>query len=268
MDAESATQRGVSISTSFDYDVPVERQLALIEEAGFTHISLGAREAHSGYLSKVSRSRLKALVQRHSLWIDSIHGPQADQPGGIELLSAVAEAAADLGAPVVVVHGGPFAFEETELPARLERLLDVCETLHPVAARTGIVFALENVLPGPATDLIRQTLPRLDPRAFGFCYDSAHDQIGGPRPLDLLAELSDRTVAVHLSDRIREFIDHVIRGEGFIDWETLAEMLRKSRFAGPLLLEVMVTHSAEKETRRFLELARRRGGQLCDRVFR
>ena len=267
MDAEPTRQRELSISTSFDYDVPIELQIPLITAAGFTHVSLGGREAHSGYLSKGSRMRLKTLVQRHSLRIDTIHGPRADQPGSIELLSEVAEAAADLSAPVVVAHGGPFAFDEAELPARLEGLLSVCEALGPIAARTGVVFALENVLPGPATDLVRQALPHLNPRHFGFCYDSAHDQIGGPRPFDLLDELRDRAVAVHLSDRVREFVDHVLPGEGFIDWEALAGHLRALSLAGPLLLEVMVTHSAEKETRRFLQLAGERGAWLWDLVL-
>jgi len=259
--------RELSISTSFDYEVPIEAQLSLIAEAGFTHVSLGGQEAHSGYLATTSRVRLKELLRRHSLRIDTIHGPRADQPDGVAVLSATIEAAVDLSAPVVVVHGGPFDFKAAELPSRLEALLRTCEALEPVLAATGIVVALENVLPGPATELVRRALPQLDPQHFGFCYDSSHDQIGGPRPFDLLAELRDRVVTVHLSDRIADFVDHVIPGDGFIDWSTLTARLRESRFAGPLLLEVAVTHSAQKETWPFLKLAYERGCQLYDQIF-
>jgi sugar phosphate isomerase/epimerase len=261
---KSVRLRPLSISTAFDYEIPIDVQIPLIAEAGFTHISLGEKEAHSGYLSQARRDDLKGLLDQQSIRIDTIHGPRADQPGSIELFSAVAEAAEDLSASIVVVHGGPFGFPEAELPARLDALLRTCEALQPVAQITGVIFALENVLPGPATDLVRQALPSLHPKHFGFCYDSSHDQIGGPKPFDLLAELKDRVVAVHLSDRIREFVDHVLPGEGFIDWRTLCKLLRVTRLAGPLLLEVMVTHSVEKQPDRFLKLAYERGCGLYD----
>jgi hypothetical protein len=43
-----------------------------------------------------------------------------------------------------------------------------------------VTFALENVMLGPATTLVQTVLPHLPPASFGFCYDSAHDQIDGP----------------------------------------------------------------------------------------
>ena len=261
------TRPALSISTSFDYGLSIEEQLPLVAEAGFTHVSLGGREGHSAYLSVEGRRTLGRLLRQSGLALDTIHGPRADRPEAVATLLAVAQAAAELSAPVVVVHGGPFGFGADELPARVNALVRTCEALAPALAQAGVVCALENVLPGPATDLIRQALPRLDPERFGFCYDSAHDQIGGPRPFTLLAELRDRVAAVHLSDRVRDFVDHVIPGEGFIDWDRLAEELRASRFAGPLLLEVMVTHSAEQDARRFLRLAHARGCDIHRRVF-
>lgn len=70
------------------------------------------------------------------------------------------------------------------------------------------------------------TLARLDPALFGFCYDSAHVQIDGPRPFQLLDDLQDRVIAVHLSDRLRAFTDHVLPGEGFIAWDALLRACR------------------------------------------
>ena len=53
-------------------------------------------------------------------------------------------------------------------------------------------------------------------------------------------------------------MDHVLPGEGFIDWDAPALALRPSSLVPPLLLEVMVMHSAE-EPGRFLRLAYERG---------
>jgi sugar phosphate isomerase/epimerase len=260
-------RRALSIGTSFNYDLTLAEQFPLIAAAGFTHVSLGGREEHAGYLSRAGRDRIKALLRTHALALDTVHGPRADHPEASTLLAATVEAAADLGALVVVAHGGPFDFPAAELPKRLDRLLRTCEALSPVLERTGVALALENVLPGPATDLVRQALPRLDARHVGFCYDSAHDQIGGPRPFDLLIELRGRLRAVHLSDRVREHVDHVPPGEGFIDWPALCRGLRAAPFAGPVLLEVAVEHAAEREPRRFLARAYAAGCQLHDQIY-
>jgi sugar phosphate isomerase/epimerase len=127
--------------------------------------------------------------------------------------------------------------------------------LDNVAEDTGILFAIENVLPGPATDIVPQVLDKLNPKHFGFCYDSSHDQIGGPRPFDLLKSLKERLLAVHLSDRIREFVDHVPPGEGFIDWIELTAILQTAPLPDTLLFEVAIEHSTEKNPKRFLQMA-------------
>ncbi len=243
----------VSVATSFDYALPIDQQIPLIADAGFTHFSLGADVAHSDYLSAVGQQRLRELAQTHGLGIDTIHGPRADQPNALATLTAVVDAAAELGVPVVVVHGSPFDFPEAELSARLEKLL---------LARSGVRLALENVLPGPATELVCQAVEGLDEAHFGFCYDSSHDQIGGPRPLDLLARLRGRLIAVQLSDRIRDFVDHVLPGEGFIEWHAICDQLRLAHFDRPLLLEVLTIYSAEKDPRRFLQRAQQQAMAL------
>jgi sugar phosphate isomerase/epimerase len=74
-------------------------------------------------------------------------------------------------------------------------------------------------------------------------------------------------MAVHLSDRVREFVDHVPPGDGFIDWPTLCQTLRTTPFQGPLLFEVMVTHAAEKDPARMLRRTYVRGSQLYDEIF-
>jgi sugar phosphate isomerase/epimerase len=248
------TRPAISISTTFNYDIPIDEQIAHIAQAGFSHVSLGANADHSGYLSASGRKRLKALVQQNGLSIDTVHGPRMDLPDSVPQLTALIEAADDLGAPVVVVHAGPFAFDEAELPTRLKAVLQTGRTVEPVARNRGIKVALENVLPGPATQLVKTALDTLDPTCFGFCYDSAHDQIGGPKPLDLLASMGNKVFAVHFSDRVADFVDHLPPGEGWIDWERMAATLRSTVFTGPLLFEVMITHASQQETRAFLEL--------------
>jgi sugar phosphate isomerase/epimerase len=249
------TKPEISISSCFDYNVPLDKQIPLIAEAGFTHISLGSNTEHSGITSRERRQQLKNLLNHSRISIDTIHSPQLVAPGGITRVRETIAAAADLKVPIVVVHIGPFELDESELTNYLTSALNLFGELEPVLKETGIRLALENLMPGPATALVVQSLARLNPRHFGFCYDSSHEQIDGPRPFELLDSLRDRVIAVHLSDRIREYVDHVPPGEGFIDWPALTASLKKTSFTGPLLFEVMVEHSSEKETRAFLKLA-------------
>jgi sugar phosphate isomerase/epimerase len=251
---------GLSISTAFDYALRIEEQLPLIAAAGFSHVSLGARLAHFNYLDAGERSQLKALLQTHHLRIDTLHGPRADQAQSAAQLTEVAYAAADLGARVVVCHATEFDPGTQELAATIQRVLYTCAALQPVVRATRVTFALENVMPGPASAVVQTALAQLPPESFGFCYDSAHDQIDGPRPFDLLDDLKGRVMAVHLSDRVRAFEDHVPPGDGFIDWPALAAHLRVTPFAGPWLFEVMTLHAANKEPRAFLAHAAERAG--------
>lgn len=249
-------QPQVSISTSFSYNIPIEAQLALIAEAGFRTISLGTNLEHFDYLNPVKRQRFKAALLQYGMNVDTIHAPHwLNKSGAVDEVIGVAEAAADIGAGCVVAHGGPFDLDADGFDARLHGLINICNDLLPVAQINGIVFALENVMPGPATDLVRKALPELDPTIFGLCYDSSHDQIDGPRPFDLIDEFNGRIFAVHLSDRIKPFIDHAIPSEGFIDWNTMCARLRAAHYSNPVLMEVMMQNSQFHDPKVFLKEA-------------
>ncbi len=44
----------ISISTTFDYKVPLSEQLPMIRKAGFTHVSFGMDYSHSGLLREAN----------------------------------------------------------------------------------------------------------------------------------------------------------------------------------------------------------------------
>jgi sugar phosphate isomerase/epimerase len=244
-----------SIATSFNYDIPIEKQLRLIAEAGFSHFSLGALPEHSGYMEAARRRELKARMVDLGLAIDTIHACALHYPEPVEQISATLRAAAELATSLVVAHAGPFHCAAEGLDERLAAVVSACKEVMPVAEATGVRLALENVMPGPATDLVRRALHDLDPAVFGLCYDSSHDQIDGPRPFDLIDEFRERIFAVHLSDRIRAHVDHVIPGEGFIAWPEMCERLRMAHYSGPILMEVMMTHSRFQRPAEFLREA-------------
>jgi len=111
-----------------------------------------------------------------------------------------------------------------------------------------------------------RALDVLAPEWFGFCDGSSHDQIGRPRPLDLLTHLRQPLIAVQLSDRIRDFVDHMRPDEGFINWPALCAELHQARCEQPLMLEVATTHSATKDPHEFLPRAHHQATKLAGLV--
>lgn len=241
-----------SISTTFNYNIPLEKQLQLIKEAGFEYVSLGMNYEHSGILNDNKLQELALNIKTMGLRVDTVHGYDLDREDSIEVNERVARAAVMLGAAVVVVHCSAFGFSDEEYDAKYTLVSRRIKTLESIAEKYAIQFALENVMPGRPTELCEKMVRLGDPRYIGFCYDSSHDQIDGPRPIDLLKRMKDRLIAVHISDRIKEFMDHVVPGEGFIDFDAIAEVLQKVGYERPLLMEVEMTHSKYKDVEVFL----------------
>jgi sugar phosphate isomerase/epimerase len=260
------TQRNLSIAASFAYDVPIETQIPLIAQAGFNYISPGGSLTHLNYLSKEVRKNFAQLLARYRLKADTIHAPLTGK-FDLEIYKGTAEAAGQFGADVVVVHCSPFEITESELASLLPERKKDCKELEKISRTTGVRFALENMIPGPASTLVKELVQDADPACIGFCYDSSHGQVDGPRPFSLLEELKDRLIAVHLSDRIKPFTDHVIPWEGFIHWDELCPILKTCNIQFPLLLEIAKTFSAEKDPEKFLKLAYQAGCRLWDMVF-
>jgi sugar phosphate isomerase/epimerase len=259
-------QRNLSIAASFAYDIPIETQIPMIAGAGFNYISPGGSLTHLDYLSKEVRKNFTKLLNRYSLKMDTIHAPLTGK-FDLENYRRAAEAAAEFGASVVVVHCSPFELTESELASLLPQRKKDCKELEKISRATGVRFALENMMPGPASTLIVALVKDADPACIGFCYDSSHDQVDGPRTFELVEELKHRLIAVHLSDRIKPFTDHVIPWEGFIHWDELCPILKTCNIQFPLLLEVATTFSAEKDPEKFLKLAYQAGCKLWDKIF-
>ncbi len=267
----------ISISTSFNYEIPIEEQIPLVAEAGFTHIMISGDDRHSGYLYKSRRQKLKKLLDKHSLKIDTIHGPRSeilsklDACKDVKELYPVVEAAKDLGVSIIVLHGFVESkFSREEYPEKVKGLINISKELKALGEKEGIIFALENQEPGPAVDAVKETILTLNSPHIGFCYDSSHDHRASSEPVEILRDLGAYTVAVHLSDNPDgndEDSEHVIPGRGLIDWDKVSKALRESVFSGPLLLELFMKRSSEKEPINFLKNAYESGCWLYEKVF-
>jgi sugar phosphate isomerase/epimerase len=144
--------RELSVSTSMNYEIPLETQFALIHKAGFTHVSIGGNYEHSGILNSDKWGRLSELLSANKLAIDTIHGTVLDKENALAVNEMLAKAAKHFGVSVVVIHASSFAFHPESEADRKIKLKSMIAELNRIAYENNIVWAVENVLPGVATD--------------------------------------------------------------------------------------------------------------------
>ena len=256
----------ISVSSSFNYSLSIEEQIKLATEVGFKFFSFGGNFEHFNYLKASERSKILPILKSTGLKIDTIHGKSLHQDKNLDILKSTIEAAKDFHASTIVLHICPFMFKKEDYSAYSSLLYDLIVPFEKLISENNISIALENVFPYHEVDLLLDFASKIESSNIGFCYDSSHDQIDGPRNSDLLDKMSKRLKAVHLSDRIKPFVDHVIPGEGFIDFETIIRKLAKSEFQGPYLFEVMMTHSKYQKPKEFLEHLKTEGDRLIGKL--
>lgn len=258
--------KGISVSTCFDYNISLRNQLELIHKAGFTHFSIGSNYSHSGILEQKNYAEIKAVSEDNHLKIDTIHGYALDRVDTVEINKKLARAAYALSVPVIVLHCSPFAVNPNTLDERKKDIVSKLMFFENLAKTYNVTFAFENVLPGAATELTEFAVNNSNSEYFGFCYDSSHNQIDGPCSFDLLNRNVNRLKAVHISDRVREFVDHVTPGEGFIDFSEIAKIIHSANPTFPLLMEVSTEHSKYKKADEFLSVTYKQALKLYNSI--
>lgn len=257
----------ISVSSCFDYDVAFAEQIRLAAKTGFSHISVGSHTDHSGIYQPGGLEKIQTALKTCGIKIDTIHFPQnLNTDNWQPVMEKTMEAAKLLECPVIVAHCTSFMLREEKYAENFEKLKAVIPKLEALCEKYQIRVALENLCPGPATEIVEELLKIANPEWIGFCYDSSHDQIDGPRPMELLKRQKDRLFAVHISDRIKEFTDHVTPGEGFIDFSEMTDILRDAKIEFPFLMEVMKTYSQYKDTEELLQATYRTAKVLAEKV--
>ena len=152
------------------------------------------------------------------------------------------EAASMLGAAYIVVHpiheiDGRIITDDEEF---IRVNTEAVRPLLPLAEKLGLVILSENILWGSSihpkniVDLVKA----VDSPCFGWCYDTGHANFYGITP-GILRELDVVPLSLHIQDTHGPGYgdEHLIPGDGNIDWKAFLELLREIGYAGELVLE-------------------------------
>jgi sugar phosphate isomerase/epimerase len=243
----------------------------MVREAGFSHISLGARIEHSNYLTIAGQKIIRGMIDGHGLAICSVHTPFGK---GIDISSPLRDvgeqtiktyrtcidAAQYLGARAVIFH--PTAYQQHDrMDLRRKSIVDNVNALLDYTGKTGVRLAVENDRFEPANEVLAYSLDEITDARYGFCYDSSHDNLVA-QPLALLRKYGHRLFTTHISDNRGTKDDHMLPYEGALNWDGFCSIFSCVDFNGVFLLEVEMRESAFKSPEIFLREAFARGERI------
>ncbi len=256
-----------ALITSVFYDqIPFERVIPMIREAGFKVVSIGANPRHSPYDTAAARAAIRQQLNAHGMTIDSFHAPspecnrlfsldEAERREAVRHVRIALEAASDLEGRIVVTHLLlPYDIPHGEIRNRgIDQGRRSIATLAATAAACGVQLALENGQRADYDEVLAMLLTEFDVPQIGFCYDSGHEHVQGTC-FAILRRFGGRLSTLHLHDNTGAD-DHRLPYDGTIDWNEFRGILQGLPYTGNLLLEVHPPDPPCKTPGEFLALA-------------
>jgi sugar phosphate isomerase/epimerase len=223
-----------------------------IYQAGFRSVMLWWYDnfLQAGFTnSKLSRYDQLDIIKKNKLNISCIHSNSAINSNELWNNSELSEKIIDdmkktiiecneIEVPIMIMHitSGDIIPEPNELG--LHRLSMLAE----FAIQKGVTIAIENTRSSKHVDYVLEKNNKLE-----FCYDSGHDFIYSKRPYELLKKWHKRIGVMHLHDneglhqnkKKHLYVDnHLIPGEGSIDWKYIKKQLVEINYSGICIFEI------------------------------
>lgn len=231
--------------------------VAAVAARGFQAIELYATRTHFDYHDPSAMDELGASLEQTGMALHSVHAPTTTgftggkwgdtlsiaAPDEAERQRAVAETVASLGLaavvpfPYLVLHLGvpskdPAVNSRAAAARSLETLAEAAEAVH-------VNLAVE-LIPNPlstAPRLVQWLEEDLDLGGAGVCLDVGHANIVGDA-VDAVETCSGHIVTTHLHDNRAGRDDHLVPGQGSIDWDAVTMAFQKVGYDGAWIFEL------------------------------
>lgn len=232
----------------FGYHIPMTERADLIKATGFRHVMIwwgddfvdldGPKEA----VPEIFRRADLNIAGVHlpfkginNIWLDNAEGA-----GIFDNLRAGLKSCKEHELPLAVLHVSSGHNPPPFSPIGIKRF----QALADQAAHDGVILTLENLR---MLDYLDYVFAEVQSETLGFCYDSGHDLLYTPKPYLLLDQYGHKLQALHLHDNHGVFDEHLIPGEGLIDWLLIKAKLQ-TYFKGPYMLECQSHGKDAKKT--------------------
>ncbi len=218
---------------------------------------------------KEIRGLYENMLERSGKRTATVHasyGPAVDlsasdpavRAGALDSTLRAMELAAELNAPIVVLHASVEPIDDAQRTGHLERVSDSLRVVAEQCRRTGRQAAVE-LLPrtclGHTADELLHMVGSLDPEVIGVCVDTNHLM---DRPHELagtIRTLAPRLLTLHLSDYDGVDEKHWLPGRGVVDWPAFMKALAEIGYTGPFNFECTPPGETPAQRLRALEQA-------------
>ncbi len=238
-----------AICSYFNPDLHPERAIELLVSSGFKAISgWGAGDRGATPMLEFYKKLIHAARDVHNLVLESFHPPftlTADlsspdnsiRTTALDRLKLAINDAHELQIPIVVIHahrrGSP-----PQLCALGQRsFTELVEAASAAKVRLAVENTLESLAP------LDWMLSQFPASVVGLCYDSGHDQLIPSQSFDILRRWGHRLLTTHLHDNLGESDDHLIPGQGIIDFCALVRAFPFQTYQGYFALEATMINS-------------------------
>ena len=184
--------------------------------------------------------RLRDHAEKRNVRFTHSHGSfDADATG--DIVKRNLRCAQILGIPYMVVHP-VFRTPDGRIYENTEEYLDInyrCLTsLLEEAEAHDVTLLCENLLWGASIPpkVQSELVSRVDSPYFGWCFDTGHANRCGLPQTSLLG-LSHPPMSLHVQDNHGDHDEHLLPGDGTIDWKVFLDTLHAIDYAGDLVLE-------------------------------
>ena len=116
----------------------------------------------------------------------------------------------------------------------LERIVDE-------AAPLGVKAAVENLecgALGRSADELEAVLEGFDAAHTGVCLDTGHAFLQPAQGAQLVRQIAPRVITTHFHDNNGKRDEHLLPGEGSVDWDGVLEALNTDVYCGPIIFEL------------------------------
>ena len=252
----------IGIYYNFIPEIDNRERIKLLASTGFEHTAFWLPEPIDN-----AKAMLPTQARQAGMKVDNIH---ADFKGASKLWQdtiewdyvyasylAYMDLCADNQIPTLIVHvTGSGIF-----PPLCQLGIDRVNRLLEQAERKNVTIALENL---ERTEYIDYIFDRVKAEKLGFCYDSGHANCWD-KDKTLLKKYGNRLKALHFNDNDGKSDQHLIPGDGLIDWKSIAGQLTALKYENPCTLEVAKSLSDKYQLlsdKEFWSLAHRRAIEL------
>jgi sugar phosphate isomerase/epimerase len=241
----------LGIATGACIDRPICDVLDVLWQAGVPGVELGTPPRHFDLWNAADVAAVGQRLRDLPLRAVSIHAPFGDvldlahpdprhRQAGVDATLTAARIVKRLGGAIVVAHPSDIVRHGADISARLDASAASLRAIAAACRQEGVQLAIESPLPhliGGHPDEFGWLLSRVADPAAGVCLDTGHIALGHAWRR-FVARCGSRVIHVHASDNHGQYDDHLVPGEGNIDWPDVAAALHELQFGGWVMLEL------------------------------